>query len=149
MTQLQPQSGNVLDRIESSIPDAEDATADQLLELLDKLDFVAERMAQIEARLMPAVIKFLEAGGKLERGTVFYTINKQKETKCRNAAESLQQILELLGTEEAANCLASQPWKHGAVKKLIAKDDFERLFETKEKKSVELKVHKVDRAFLK
>jgi hypothetical protein len=70
-----------------------------------------------------------EAGGEM-----ILTTKEEKSEKCRDARKALEVLMTAGDFESVANCLSSNAWKYGAVRKYLAEigqaDIYGQLFET-------------------
>ena len=104
-----------------------DTDEGQVIETLERLAGIKQRIREIEASVKAAVIEWIEAHGPIEVGTRRYYVGTKKTTKPVNVADVAQALLEAGGVDALTRCLASSAFKHGQVKK-DAPDVFADLF---------------------
>ena len=134
------------------------ADADQCAALILKVDRALERMRELKKLLDDALMEWIRANGDLTIGTVRYYVGDETVTTCRNVADAMRTLLELLGPGKLGECLSSNAIKYGAARSMLAEvgcpEVFEQLFLVAKKEVLKdgkptKKLIKADQRFLR
>ncbi len=133
---LKPDQTEALASIDS------EATAEQILAVLDQVA-IAQRQAREFKRLAEeAVIEWIDKHGELTVGDIRYYVGTTKTVKAVDNANIGDALLEVTGgdVDRLNECLTSNPWKHGQVRKVLeqfgAESMFDDLFTTETRKDL-------------
>ena len=132
----------------------ESSNPDEIAAVLDRLSFYLERGKALKELLDGALIKWINANGRLSIGDIEYYVGVTKPTpKCRNVAAALDAAFNHFGgsvEDVAKELLGSQPFKYGAFKSLVGEDEYAKHFFTEPKPKVEQekKLQRVDTKFI-
>lgn len=138
------------------------ASAERVADVRMRILSAMRAVADFRKLLDDALYNWIEANGDLVIGDERLYIGTEKVTKCRNVADVLHTFLRTGGVEDIAECLSSNAWKHGAVRKRLVEmlgeeqgdAAFASLFEVSEKPDVKTgvatkKVIAINTRFLK
>jgi hypothetical protein len=136
----------------------DDTPPEVCADLLTKLDFMKQRIREVERDLKERLVEWCHVGNRsiVVGGGVRYYAGDEKETKCNDARKVLEALFEQCGGDfdAVAECLASGAWKPGACREVLPPARFAELFRVevkvalKEGKAVK-KLIKVDERFTK
>ncbi len=123
-----------LNELEEGEGTVEDRQQD-LLELRDEISVAQRKLREEAARLETLIISHIDAHGDIEigGGQRLY-VGNTRVTKSTNDTQVFLLVMEASGGDLATfasgerGVLVSQPWKSGAVRKLIGEDLFQSVF---------------------
>jgi hypothetical protein len=116
-------------------------TADQVLEVREKLLFAKAKIRELEKDMNDGLIEWMRVNGDLQisEDKRLY-IGKDKRIKCNNTAATLEALLTKTGGDFDAvcDCLSSNAFKHGACRTPLG-DDWDTHFDVEEIDEVKVK----------
>ncbi len=153
-----PPATNLLAPVEAEvIMLSESASTDLILQTYEACKFYTAEIKRLKALCEAVMIEKIKASGALEvRPGIRYIVTVDKTTKCDNVPMAVEAILNAVGGDFTKFCgvLSSNALKHGAAKKILAPEDYEKLFKVTVKDSLEekgepkKKLAKIDERFL-
>lgn len=135
------------------MPTAE-ATPEQVLEMMDRMDAVMAHAKEIKDNLNAAVIEWIKANGDLVSGTKRWYVGVKKQTKCRDQKALVEAVLNATGGDVDKFCemLGANAFKPGACRQLLTADEFASLFRIDEgdelRDGAAPKLQMIDSAFM-
>lgn len=132
-------------------------TPDQVAEVRLRVNAFMEHAKKLKAACDEAMIQYITGTGKpIVIGPVRYYVGDRKETKCRDQVEATQTLVEQFGPEHVArNFLSTGALKHGAIRKEVDAETYDRLFEVvskpvlKEDGTPEKQLQSIDERFIR
>jgi hypothetical protein len=127
---------NRLDRtikaLEGIRDEPELATAEQIVTALDLVDMLKEAVDALGEQAEAAAIRYINANGDIEVGTVRYYVGTTRTTKVVDAAATCAELLDRVGGDfkEFTATLVAQPFKPNAARTVLG-DSYNRFFHTK------------------
>ncbi len=114
-------------------------TKDDVLSALTFCKRLREIASDLSAQAEKGAMGFIEANGDIVDGEKRYYVAPNKTTKCVDLRGTMAALLTAAGGDEEVvyGCMSASAWKHGAVKKNLPPEVYEKLFETKETKGLE------------
>jgi hypothetical protein len=114
------------------IPITPTSSIEQIADNLGKLKALAERARELKRQFDEQLLEYIEANGDVTIGEVRYYAGYEKETKCVDVGGVILHLLDaVVGDYDAlAGFLCANPIKHGAVKKTLSPEVYDRLFVT-------------------
>lgn len=107
-----------------------ESVIDDVAMKVQMIEAAKKRIAEIEADMKRQLIEWIEANGPLVINETKYYVGDRKDTKCVDVPATVQALLEATGGDfgKVCECLASQPVKHGASKRVLSADQYDALF---------------------
>jgi hypothetical protein len=137
-------------------------TPDQLAEIREGIDMLKQITRELDKAWDAGMTEVVREAGPMIVGFVKYYLGLKKKTNCKSKAKALDAAMALAGGDLEAACrdfLASEPFKHGAMKKALQDnpvanwDDLFEVVEVEELKEGEAKAAKtlqaIDTRFLR
>jgi hypothetical protein len=108
------------------------SSIEQIADNLGRLKALAERARELKKQFDEQLLEYIEANGDVTIGEVRYYAGYEKETKCVDVPGALSCLLFLCGgeMEEFAGVLSANAIKHGAAKKYMLPEMYEKHFVT-------------------
>lgn len=141
--------------VELAIARFDGASLDFIAETLVKIESAKKRASEWEAAAKAKLTEIIVASGRkaMEIGPDLWQLKHPKTVKCRDNAKTYDAALTLAGGDMEAmarDFLSSNAWKYGAIREALQDDaKFDELFETKVDTTVERKLVKTDKKFIR
>jgi hypothetical protein len=135
-----------------------DTPTEQVLQQFDAWRSFVERVKEIDAIATKSVQAWIDAnGGYLDSGNIFYWNGHSKDTKCVDVPGALAALMLHCGgdMEAITGALSANAIKHGAARKVLPPDVFDKLFKTETRDKLESgevlpkKLQSLDKRFIK
>jgi hypothetical protein len=133
-----------------------ESSQDEVLDVLQRISVAKQAIKELEAMAEESAIQWIDQNGDIVVGDVRYYVGKTKTTKCVDVRATMDAALTATGGDVDAmtELLSSGAWKHGACRKVLSPDDYERLFITTEKPDLKTdepkrSLQRVDQRFVK
>ena len=141
---ITPDIGITLAEAETRIINTiDDLDADDALDNIVALHAYCARLKELAKNCAAAAeakfVEMLEAQDTdIQVGDVRYYVGTKKTTKCQDKAGTIIALLEQTSGDfgDVAECLSSQPFKHGTVKGKIDEQTFDQLFTVEEQQDL-------------
>lgn len=108
---------------------------DEVAQAMGMLENLMRRGRELKAELEAKVIEHIEANGPLTIGPMLTkVVAYEPETKCQDVPGAVEAIMATeRGFAALGECLSVNAVKHGAAKRVLSAEDYERLFVTTRK----------------
>lgn len=135
-----------------------DMGLDAFLEARSKIDFIKERIREVDAEWTDRMIELVEInGGRMTAGPKTYYVGDEKKEKNNDVRKTAEEVLTVSGGDLDLFCttLSTNAFKPGATKKLLGDEKFKECFTvTYEKKlksdgTAQKQLHVIDERFLR
>lgn len=108
----------------------ESSPADFVSLILDHRDSIKALVKSLDQGVDAFLFQWLQRNQSLTIGEIRYYIGNKSVTKpTQKPQEIFNSLLETLGRDVTAECLASSAWKHGTIKKALADVGNSELFD--------------------
>jgi hypothetical protein len=110
----------------------ESADVEAVIDLYQRTQVVKRKLREFDQELKAEMVRWIDANGEIEIGTRRFYVGPKRTVKVIDKEAAAESLLEALGGDltEFVECLTSEPFKQGHVKKLVGPNRHNELFRT-------------------
>jgi hypothetical protein len=126
---------STIDEIQTAVASIEPSIPmERVVVARDMLAVMIARLKEMKRQADDATIEWIEANGPIEVGE-FRTIAVayENETTCVDVPGAVEAIATERGFAALCDCLSTNAMKHGAARKTLPPEEYDRLFKTRKK----------------